>query len=68
MLILPGDFNFDLTLGLVRPPAPVDSVFIVRPGSLIMEPVSPVEADEYLLSGEYDDRLLELEDDEQDTE
>jgi hypothetical protein len=62
-LILPGDPEFAITLGTALPPATPDAVFIVRPGSLLMEPVSADEATEYLNSGEYDDRLLELDDD-----
>lgn len=60
-LILPGDPEFDLTLGLTLPPAEQpDAVFIVRPGSLLMEAVPPDQVDEYLFSGEYDERLLEM--------
>lgn len=59
-LILPGDPEFHLTLGTVTPPAAPDQVFIVRSGSLIMEPATPEEVDEYLQSGEYDQRLVEM--------
>lgn len=34
--------------------------FIVRPGQLVMEPVSPSEAYEFIHSGEYDERLVEI--------
>lgn len=60
-LILPGDPEFYMTLGTVTPPAAPDQVFIVRAGSLILEPASPDEVDEYLHSGEYDQRLDEME-------
>jgi hypothetical protein len=40
-------------------------VFIVRAGSLILEPATPEEVDEYLLGGEYDQRLDEMDTDEQ---
>lgn len=62
-LILPGDPEFHFTLGTVTPPAAPDQVFIVRSGSLIMEPATPEEVDEYLQSGEYDQRLVEMDDD-----
>lgn len=62
-LILPGDVEFDCTLNQIRPPTQRgDAVFIQRPGSLLLEAVSPEEAQEYLCSGEYDDRLLEMDD------
>lgn len=59
-LILPGDPEFYTTLGTVTPPAAPDQVFIVRAGSLILEPASPDEVDEYLNGGEYDERLQEM--------
>lgn len=61
-LILPGDPEFYMTLGTVTPPAPVDSVFIVRSGSLILEPATPEEVDEYLAGGEYEQRMEEMDD------
>lgn len=62
-LILPGDLEFDLTLNGTLPPTQrQDAVFIQRPGSLLLEPVSQDEAHEYLYSGEYDERLLEMDD------
>lgn len=64
MLILPGDPLFDLTLGTVTPPANPGSAFIVRPGSLVMVPASESEVYEFLNSGEYDERMAEIEDDE----
>ncbi|MBL1179448.1 hypothetical protein [Pantanalinema sp. GBBB05] len=62
-LILPGDPEFYQTLGTTLPPAAPDQVFIVRAGSLILEPASPDEVDDYLQSGEYDQRLAEMGDD-----
>lgn len=63
MLLLPGDPEFERTLGTVLPPAAPGQVFIVRAGSSILEPATPDEVDEYLLGGEYDERLEELGDD-----
>ena len=65
-LILPGDPEFDFALGSTPPPAQQGQAFVVRPGSLIMEPVTDQEFDEYVQSGEYDDRLAEIEDDDDD--
>lgn len=65
-LILPGDPDFHFLLGSTPPPAPQGQAFVVRPGSVIMEPVSDREFDEYVNSGEYDDRLAEIEDEEED--
>lgn len=62
-LILPGDPEFYTTLGTITPPAAPDHVFIVRAGSLILEPASPAEVDDYLQSGEYEQRLAEMGDD-----
>ncbi len=62
-LILPGDVEFECTVnGLLPPTQRGDAVFIQRPGSLLLEAVSPEEAQEYLCSGEYDERLLEMDD------
>lgn len=63
-LILPGTQEFeDFLSGEVLPPTQRgDSVFIQRPGSLLLEAVSPEEAQEYLCSGEYDERLAEMDD------
>ncbi len=61
-LILPGDPAFSWTLGTALPPTQnQDAVFIQRPGSLLLEPVTGRDLDEYLLSGEYDDRMAEIE-------
>jgi hypothetical protein len=63
-LILPGDIEFECTVNSILPPTQQgDAVFIQRPGSLLLEAVSPEEAHEYLGSGEYDERLLEMGDD-----
>lgn len=64
MIILPGDPEFELTLGIISPPSTAEAVFIVRAGSLLMEPVSPAEATEYLYGGEYEERLAEIDADE----
>lgn len=67
MIILPGDEEFDKTLGLVMPPdwhqvadRHNDIVFVARAGSGILEAVSQTEAREYHLGGEYDQRLEEI--------
>jgi hypothetical protein len=57
-IILPGDPDFNIA---TPPPTDGDRLFVVRPGSLLMEAVSSAEMDEYLLSGEYDDRISEME-------
>ena len=67
MILLPGDPEYELTLGTVLPPAAPGQVFIVRAGSLILEPATPDEVDEYLMGGEYDERMGELGDDPQTT-
>ncbi len=62
-LILPGDADWEWSLNSLRPPTQRgDAVFIQRPGSLLLEAVSPEEAQEYLCSGEYDERLTEMDD------
>lgn len=63
-LILPGDVEFDLTLGMALPPSPLSNevVFIARSGSGILEPATPEQAREYLMGGEYDERLAEIDD------
>jgi len=43
-------------------------VFVCRAGSPLMEPVGMDEFDEYFGGGEYDDRMAEIEDDEDDDE
>lgn len=61
-LILPGDVEFDLTLNGTLPPVQngVQPLYIQRPGSLLMEPATPAEMTEYLMSGEYAERLAEM--------
>jgi hypothetical protein len=62
-LILPGDVEFECIINDILPPTQRgDEVFIQRPGSLLLEAVSPEDAHEYLCSGEYDERLLEMDD------
>jgi hypothetical protein len=64
-LILPGDAEYHLTLNGMLPPVDRDRqpLFIQRPGSCLLEPATPEEMTEYLLSGEYDERLTEIDDD-----
>lgn len=68
-LILPGDPEFDWTLATAPPPgtnltAAEDGnsyAFIIRPDSGgIAEPCTMAELDDYLNSGEYDERLEEI--------
>lgn len=66
-LILPGDEEFDETLGLILPfnwqqvaDRHNDIVFVARAGSGILEAVGQQEAREYHLGGEYDERLSEI--------
>jgi len=56
-LILPGDPEFHLTLGTVKPPVEDQSAnFVFRAGSLVMEAVTnDRDLDEYLEGGEYDE-------------
>lgn len=71
MIILPGDPEFDLTLGCNLPPnwGAVASEhssgfhFVARVGSGILEALGGQDLEDYLEGGEYDERLLELGDD-----
>jgi hypothetical protein len=69
-LVLPGDPEFEWTLNTVLPATPpgVEVVYIQRPGSLVLEAVPPSEAYEYCMSGEYDERMAEIPDDEEEEE
>jgi hypothetical protein len=70
-LILPGDPEFDETLGRTLPPdwqalaySHPDYAFIAKAGQGgILTAVPWAEAEEYLEGGEYEERLLESEDD-----
>ena len=64
-LILPGDVEFECTLNGTLPPVQdgIQPLYIQRPGSLLLEVATPEEMTEYLLSGEYDERLDEMPDD-----
>lgn len=70
-LILPGDPEFNFTLGTVRPPnwretAARDGntvVFLTDAGTGIMRPATSEEAWEYIHGGEYDERLAAIDDD-----
>lgn len=62
-LILPGDIEFECTVNSILPPSErKDVVYIQRPGSLLLEAVPPEEVYEYLGSGEYDERIAEMDD------
>ena len=67
-LILPGNPLFDLTLHSTLPPgweqeAQPGFAFVVRAdGSGILDLVNAHQFDEYVEGGEYDQRLLEMED------
>ena len=64
MLLLPGQPTFSQWLAL-PPPTAQRSNYVVRPGSCdVMEAVTDSELDEYLESGEYDERLDEIEEQE----
>lgn len=64
-IILPGDPLFDLTLSSSPPPGWTQTAamtgeqcaFVVRLDSGLMEPVAPSELEEYLLGGEYQERI-----------
>lgn len=69
-LILPGDPEFDFTLGIAPPPGWQEKAkdddqyaFVARLGSGILEAVNREEFDEYVYGGEYDERLEEIGDD-----
>lgn len=72
MLILPGDSLFDETLALAKRPDWHDIAIrdgdtyamVAEPGSGLMRPVTKEELREYLNSGEYDERLKEIGEDE----
>ena len=61
-LVLPGDPAFEATLSGALPPVNegMQPLYIQRPGSLLLEPVTPEEMTEFYLSGEYDERLEEM--------
>ncbi|NJO76156.1 MAG: hypothetical protein HC833_21830 [Leptolyngbyaceae cyanobacterium RM1_406_9] len=71
-IILPGDPEFDLTLGLNLPPnwgqvahqTWGQTACIARAESGLLEAVSGEELIEYLEGGEYDQRLAEIDEDE----
>ncbi len=62
MIVLPGSPEFDQTLGEIGSYIDLtqffpDAVLIRRSNSVLLEVVSPEEAIEYLLGGEYDEVL-----------
>jgi hypothetical protein len=60
-LIYPGHPDFQAWLAL-PPPAPRKNVcYIHRPGAAVAEAIDVEVLDDYLLSGEYDERLDEIE-------
>jgi hypothetical protein len=68
MIILPGTPEFDWTLGRNLPPnwGQVAAQnggafhFVARAGSGLLEPVGTDELEEYLEGGEYEERLIEV--------
>jgi hypothetical protein len=73
-LILPGDPEFNFTLSTALPPDWIAAaerigqqcVFVCEPGSGLMRPASNEELTEYLYGGEYDERLEELQSEQED--
>jgi hypothetical protein len=73
MIILPGTPEFDYTLGLNLPPNWKASAaqnsgsfhFVARSGTGILELVNDIELEEYLEGGEYEERLVEMGDEEE---
>lgn len=64
MLLLPGQPQFTKWLAL-PPPSTENCSYVVRPGSFgMMESVNDSQLDEYLNSGEYDERLDEIDNEE----
>ena len=60
-LLLPGQPGFAETL-LIPPPSPGMSCdWVMRKGEMLMEAVTGDQLDEYFDSGEYDERLEEIE-------
>lgn len=68
-LILPGNPLFDLTLSTIKPPnwretaAKGDDfcAFVAEPGSGLLRPATWKDLVEYNEGGEYDERLVEIE-------
>lgn len=67
LILLPGDPDFEETLGRTLPPNSGGKVCIARSGSGLLEAVDfdSQELVDYLLGGEYDVRLEEIGEDEQ---
>ena len=74
MLILPGDPLFDWTLACSLPPnwrqvsdyLGEACAFVASAGSAVLRPCNSHETTEYLYGGEYGDRLLEVDDNDED--
>lgn len=70
MLILPGDPEFDFTLATAIPPNWLQVAeaigqqvaLVAEVGSGLLRPASADELDDYLMGGEYDERMEALED------
>jgi hypothetical protein len=64
MLILPGTPDFDYTLSTCPPPGSHGGVYVASVGSGLLREVSPESEEflDYLMGGEYDERLAEIED------
>ena len=70
MLILPGTDLFDLALATIPPEWAWrdmgDNVsFVADADSGLLRPVTPRDLEEYVLGGEYDQRLADIEDDDE---
>lgn len=60
LIMLPTDPEFNRILATPPPDPGQEYSYIVRPGAAIQERVTIEQLDEYLLSGEYDERLQEI--------
>ena len=69
-LIYPGDPEFDFILGISRPPdweefafSNPDFTFVADSATGILRPATTAQTDEYLLGGEFEERLAAIGDD-----
>lgn len=60
LIMLPADPGFNQILATPPPDPGREYAYVVRPGAAIMERATLEQLDEYLLSGEYDERLEEI--------
>lgn len=70
MIILPGTELFDLALSTIPPvwawrDMGDDVSFVADVDSGLLRPVTPSDLEEYVLGGEYDQRLADIEDDDE---